>query len=98
MTTVRVSFPARRSSLTVTGTADLYPRVRIVRQSERDVEGSGVMSSGGGLTEYGRAILVACYERMTAIAARPEPPAWRKWEAADLADLKEHGPRYEPGA
>lgn len=43
-----------------------------------------------------REVLAVCRRLMAEIAATPDPPAWKRWEAADLADLRRYGPRYSP--
>ena len=44
-----------------------------------------------------RQILIECLKRQTAIAASPEPPAWRWWAVQDRDEELEFGPRYASG-
>lgn len=45
-----------------------------------------------------RAVLEAVVAAEAEIAARPEPPAYRRWERDDLRALREYGPAYSPAS
>lgn len=48
------------------------------------------------LTDIERSILTELAAREAAIAARPEPPAYRSWDRHNWQLDREHGPRYSP--
>jgi hypothetical protein len=58
----------------------------------------GEIGMSGRLSSEAKGVVVECGERMAEILARPDPPAWKTWEAVELDELRRCGPRYTPAA
>ncbi|MBP3956702.1 hypothetical protein J8F10_15615 [Gemmata sp. G18] len=54
------------------------------------------MTTKSKLTDTEREILTAVRDRMTEVAALPDPPNWKHWQVEELRELREYGPRYAP--